>query len=402
MTNFFIFFVEFLFGYNINIGGQISIGEIIIFIWFLTKYKEIHQSKFFQVLSKMYFFLIMAQVLSECFVSNGLNNSIRGILVSIFSLLHLTFLCFYIQKSYKCIPYILIAKGISIFIFAEIDDLNIQNMIGGEESGFVKMQLAPMIGFLLTTLSIYLKKQMNSILFLAAGMLMIVMGARSGGMFLAVTGVLGYFMTAEKKLPQQTLLAYSIIILCTIYALYVLYVNEVLSGNITSGNNHQIRSLSNPYNPFELLVRGRSEFFVGITAFFDKFLFGHGAWAMDTTRKYWTLLVKLHGEVYSGQGTPWMPVHSVILGWGVYNGILAFIAGMRIFIMFCKMAIKALKTSAHSISIYCLAYSFLNFLWNGLFSPPSHFRLTLPVYMVIIYFCYNQMKRYKRTKKYKR
>lgn len=390
MINLVLFFlVEFLFGYQISIGGQLSIGELYIFLWYILKWNKLHQSFPFKDLEKIYLVLIIAQIFSEVFVSNGLSESLRGIMVSIFSLLHVSFLIYHVNISYRYLVAMFVAAGLSILFFINPEEMIIQSVLEGKDAAFVKMRIAPMLGFLAAAFSIYLKSIINVMVFVISGVILVILGARSGGMFMIVSGVFGYLLSKGKKIRFSSPKFIFALLLC--YFMYVLYVDAVLSGTVQSGNNHQLFSLSNPYNPLELLVRGRGEFFVGITAFMDEFFLGHGAWAMDSTRKYWRLLAEIQGTVYySGLGTVWMPVHSVFLGWGVYNGLIAFLAGMRIVVKFSKMAFKSFWLVNRSPYIYMLSYSIIAFLWNGLFSPPSHFRLTLPIFMACIYFCYSR------------
>lgn len=383
------FLVEFLFGYQFNIGGQISVGELYILFWYILKWNELKKQSPFKELWRLYLTLIMAQIFSEFFVSNGLINSLRGIMVTVFSLLHVSFLIYHVNISSRYLVAMFAAAGLSILFFINPEEASIQSVLEGENAAFVKMRIAPMLGCLAAAISIYMSSIINVIIFVFLGAALVVLGARSGGMFMIITGVLGYLLSKGKRIRFTSPLFIIALILC--YFMYVLYVDAVLSGTVQSGNNHQLLDLSNPYNPLELLVRGRGEFFVGITAFIDEFWLGHGAWAMDTTRKYWRLLAEIHGGVYySGLGTIWMPVHSVFLGWGVYNGVLAFLAGIRIVFKYIKMGFKAFKWINRTPYIYILAYSITAFLWNGLFSPPSHFRLTLPVFMAGIYFCYSR------------
>lgn len=390
--------VETLFAFNFNIGGQISLGELITLLFVFTHFKEIQSLfKLYKQIPYMYGILFFTQLLSEIFVSNGLNDSIRGLMVTIVSFSHFTFLFYYGIKKPSNIIYAFIGFAVAIFIGIDNETLETNKILNGENAAFVKMKLVNIVGMLLVFISFYISKK--NILFLLSflfGTSMIILGARNGGSTIILSGIIATFFNI-KKINIQKVIFITVGILCFSYILYIIYVNNVLSGNIKSGNNIQIYALKNPYNPIELLINGRGEFFVGIQAFIDKFLFGHGAWAKDTTGKYWILLSKIKNtpNVFIGV---WLPVHSVLIGWGVYNGIFAFCSGLKIFIYVLKCSYRSfILNTSHSQLIYCLSYSTIAFIWNILFSPPSHFRLTLPLFMagILVSFHFNRIKHIK-------
>lgn len=135
-------------------------------------------------------------------------------------------------------------------------------------------------------------------------------------------------------------------------------------------------------NPINLLVMGRTETFVGWVAFMDKPLFGHGAWVKDETGKYQSLMIKFKKSNQSVMGIGLIPSHSVLIGAGMQNGILAFIFMGSILILFLKNGIKSLnKNDPYLIIIISFIISII---WIGLFSPVSHFRLTLPLFFAFL------------------
>lgn len=398
----FILITEILFAAKFNIGGEISIGEIIILIFFITHFKQITNLILIRkYILKLYLLLFTFQLISEFFTSNGLNDSLRGLMITLFSFFHLSFLIYYAQKDISNIIYAFLGYGFAIFFLSNTADIETAKIISGEDASFVKMKLTNIVGMALVFISFYInKRRLMFFLFLFWGGLIIILGGRSGGMTIIVAGIIGYFFNL-KKIQLKNIYIPIISIIIISYLLYTIYVYNVLNGNIISGNNHQILELKNPYNPFELIVQGRGEFFVGIQAFLDKFLFGHGAWAKDTTGKYWIMLARLKGENSSFIGT-WLPVHSVLIGWGVYNGIFTLLAGIKLFVFFLKTSYKTLIiTSFKNPLKYCLSYSIIAFLWNILFSPPSHFRLSLPIYMagILTTYFYSQKKLYQLKKR---
>ena len=141
----------------------------------------------------------------------------------------------------------------------------------------------------------------------------------------------------------------------------------------------------NPYNPIELLIRGRSEFFVGLVAFSDAPLFGHGAWAVDNSRVYANMIVELHGKdvIPFLEKEFWIPAHSVLVGHGVWNGFFALLVSFCLFIFLVKRGIKTLANVDLKFQ-FILVSCITDLIWNYLFSPLGHFREGLPFAFAII------------------
>lgn len=86
------------------------------------------------------------------------------------------------------------------------------------------------------------------------GVIFIVLGARNGGATALVSGFVTYVLEHRSLVANKKMLIASSIVLCIFaYGLYVYYVNSVLAGEITSGNNRQlfgVRILTIPLNFF--------------------------------------------------------------------------------------------------------------------------------------------------------
>lgn len=378
----FILLVEVMFMFKFNLGGEISIGEFALIIWFIFFYRKLVGIVFWKSFFHMYLFLLSAQLFSELFVSNGLNDSMRGIMVTIISFFHLSFLLFYASKDKRFLLFAFIGAAISILMQKMDEDVSMDVIESGEAAAYVKMRIAPAVGYFIMTASVFVNKKICVIAFSAVGALIILLGARSGGMFIFVSGIFGYYLSLGKKISIKSKIPAIVIAVAFLYVGYCYYATEVLEGRIVSGNNEQILSMSNPYNPLELLYVGRGEFFIGVQAFIDRFWLGFGAWAKDETGHYWDLLYKMKGLDTVWHGV-WLPVHSVLIGWGVYNGVLCFIAGSKIVIFTLKKSFLIFKYNLYDKRyMSCILYCLISFLWNLLFSPPSHFRYTLPLLMV--------------------
>ena len=138
-------------------------------------------------------------------------------------------------------------------------------------------------------------------------------------------------------------------------------------------------------------MAGRSEMWVGWQAFMDKFWFGHGSWAYDTTGRYRMMMYEMHGEntsitVYANSRFL-IPTHSVLVGYGTSNGVIALFALGFIAFRFLRVGVMSLK-ECDSRYLIVLSYLVIDLFWNILFSPTSHFRLFIPVNFAVIFILY--------------
>ena len=184
----FILLVEVMFMFKFNLGGEISIGEFALIIWFIFFYRKLVGIVFWKSFFHMYLFLLSAQLFSELFVSNGLNNSMRGIMVTIISFFHLSFLLFYGSKDKRFLLFAFIGAAISILMQKMDEDVSMDVIESGEAAAYVKMRIAPAVGYFIMTASVFVNKKISVFVFSAVGALMILLGARSVGMFIFVSG----------------------------------------------------------------------------------------------------------------------------------------------------------------------------------------------------------------------
>lgn len=388
----FVFCIEALNGIRFNIGGDIGIGELCILIYMGTHFRKIIRQPLIKVLGKLYLALFLAQLLSELLVSNGFNDSIRGLMVTVMSFCHLSFLIHLFLKDSRTVIFCLLGAGTQILLLpTEVDEITkLEAIMDGENAVYAKMRLAPALGFILPAAAMFIKKRYSILLFVVLGGSLFVAGARNGGMTFVLAAISAMFLFNKRK--KIKLSKFNILFLVAVsYISYILYVEGVKSGIFISGNNNRVLDIDNPYNPLELIYGNRTEFFVGIYAFMDHFFLGMGAWAKDVTGEYWELLHRLSNND-SGFIGIWMPVHSVFMGWGVYNGILAFLAGLRIVVFIVKKFIYIVKHSLYCNYAVSVCFMFVAFMWNLLFSPPSHFRMFLPIYMAVMLSIYVDLR----------
>lgn len=343
-----ILLFELGFGIKFNLVGVISISELFLLVFvplfILPKVKWNNKTGVTKV-TLAYALLFCFQILSEIIVGNDMTSALKGLAITIVSYLHLMFLVFYLSRQKSLILILIISQmAVKLLFDTSREEQTVEDIVAGEAAAYLKFYLSPLVTLAFLAFSVVYKHKYLSLAFSLLGIIFIVLGARNGGVIALVSGLVTYVLEHRSLVANKKLLITSSVVLCIFaYGLYVYYVNSVLAGEITSGNNRQVFLCKNPYNPFELLLVGRSEVWVGWQAFMDEFWFGHGAWPYDTTGHYQRMMMALHGEhpsvARSQIGIHYLiPSHSVLIGSGMMNGVFALLSmGYIVFISFGKV-----------------------------------------------------------------
>jgi len=245
----FLILLEIGFGVNYNIIGTISISELALIV---TAFGYIKKDLFLKypilkTITWLYIGLLLSQILSEIAIGNSLSNSLKGYSVTIVSYLHFVFLFRYFIKDRKLILYAILGMIIKSLIFGYQHEVDISEVIEGEGAAYLKFYLAPLIINMVLIIAIFVKKRYVSLLCIGVGLSFVVLGARSSGVSILLTGFLAYFIVFfKRKIDQKMLLMITLFVGLVGYGLYVVYVNEVLSGKITAGNSLQLKETKNP------------------------------------------------------------------------------------------------------------------------------------------------------------
>ena len=387
-----LFLFELGFGVNFNIVGRISISELFLLVYtpFIIAKIRWQKAKDLRIITMAYIVLLVAQIFSEALVSNGLANSLKGLAITVISYLHFIFLFYNLTKDKRFILVIVLSQIAMKLVFGtSFEEQSAEDILAGEAATYLKFYIAPLTILTFLAISVIYQNRNFPMLFSLLGIAFILLGARSSGGMALFAGMVAYLMEHKNIIPsKRVLVIISLVLLSISYAFYVYYVNLVLSGEITSGNNRQLFLCKNPYNPIELLMAGRTEVWVGWQAFMDKFWLGHGSWALDVTGRYQRLMAEMHGARLSIIDFNYqVPAHSVLIAMGMKNGIMAFLILGFILIFFLIKGFFALKKCDIRYALV-LSYYIFSCFWNALFSPSSHFRLTLPISFAIILVLY--------------
>jgi len=384
-----VFLVVFLGGATFNLVGTISIAEIYLLIISPRLYRYVKYSSFPEKknIISLYVIYFIVQMLSECLNGNLITNSFRGFAVTIFSFLSFIYIFSMLNKNVKLIIVVLLG-----LVFRNVFFPN--SLAEDSEMSFFKFYLVPIISNLVLVISYYMinnkRKNLAIYVVVAVGVFFMLMDSRSAGLTLVLVGFIVRFGPQLKK--RIVLLPIFIVL---IYGLYCVYVIKVLNHEFGGEHSYnQLARIENPFNPFTLLMTGRAETFVAIEAISDEFLLGHGTWAKDVTGKYHIMVLTLQNSDTEGaiqrvfdEGIySVIPAHSVILGAGVYNGILALLIVLLIVILFIKIGFQAINFNSPYIVI--LVRMIIGIIWTSLFSPINSFKGSLPIFFAIVLVLY--------------
>jgi hypothetical protein len=238
------------------------------------------------------------------------------------------------------------------------------------------------------------KKSLNlAILFLLiTGTVIIALDARSTGLSLILATIVFGILQARRALDLK--LSTALFLVCLIaYTFYVLYVFTVLWSHSDTPSFQQLNTLGNPYNPFALIGVGRTEFLVGFNAALDNPVLGFGPGAIDESGFYGTELIRLSGRPLDEESSSWdiVPAHSVILSLWHYGGLLSLLGGIGLIIFTCRFGVVAAERNDGTGLLVCWALVMI--VWDGLFSPIGHLRISFPLYVGIVLASHTQTLR---------
>lgn len=389
--------------FEISLIGKMSISDVAVLCFFLylptnrRMVEKLSDDKDIRTITILYGILFFIQAIAETMIDNNLESAAKSLAVTILSYLKFIFLWLLITRKRENIWWLFLFSCIATILFKDpLEEASVNDIIAGKGAAYMKFYLAPLTADILLLLSLFIKNRIFYPLFISIGILIIILGARSIGLLLFLTGIIAFCIHHRDRINHITIYTWGISLTAICYALYVLYVNAVLSGSIVSGNSsEQLKTIDNPYNPISLLFTGRSESAAALVAISDSPWIGWGAWRSDPNFKYHKIQSKVLGERFDKDRADhhWLPTHSVILGAGVNNGVFAIFAISAIIIFFIYKGRKSLTSD--NPYLYLVIFCIMELLWNGFFSPTSHFRNTFPEYFV---YCLFSFKLYERRK----
>lgn len=385
-----IFMLAFFSPMIINIGGEVSPSFLFIVVTSPLWIKNLNfkGNTPFNYILKLLILLILVQCIWALFATTPMIDQIKGILIVLSGLFY--FMYYYMVYSYNrdVVKWAVLGGFLASFIF-----INVLAEVAGGEFGFWKFQVMPRLVTLCSLVYLWggnnkFVVRMAPLLFVFIGCVGLATGARSCGLGPLLAGTITFVLQMKKIVNLQQIKKYLLVGCCLLYVAYALiYVPNILNGNISGGNTDQLKAMENPYNPIGLLMIGRADSVVPFLAFLDKPLTGWGYFTPDPHGVYHRMVMDMHtDEVITLDflaSTP-IPGHS---GWGYLScsyGILGFIICFLIvrktFGCLFKSFVVHDKYLLYRISV------FIGFLWNFLFSPLAHFKTSPQAIAAVIAF----------------
>lgn len=374
----------------INIGGEVSPSFLFILLTIPFWYKQL-DFKGDRVLNHfvpLFVMVVVVQIIWMPFAQSEKFIQIKGLLITISGFLYFLYYYFVYRRDPLVLKWAALGTFLSSFVF-----INVLAEVAGGDFGMWKFQIYPRLvsGSVLFYLWFCDKKWMKDyapFMLIFVGAIGLTTGARSSGLIPFFAGVIAVIILKSKDIRLERIKGYILVGLLLLYGAYsLIYVPNVMNGNITGGNSQQLKATNNPYNPINLLMVGRTDAIVPFIAFADKPFTGWGYRTKDPNGKYHRILAKIGNKEqpddHGNNLETYIPGHSV---WGYYScsyGIIVFIA--LFLLLYRTWKFVYLSLLIHDNYLLCRLFYVLSVTWNFLFSPISHFKwLPSTMAMVIV------------------
>ncbi len=384
------FLYGFLLNFKLSLVGQLGGNEILSLLSFLRISKICRLFKFCQELKKiniLYLVFFLAQVLSDVYNNTSSTNMLRGSANILMAIICTNFIFYQFFNRTKNVLFYLIGYIFTSLFFKDIT----QDQVDLEKMGFFKFTLVPVLNSIILICSYYMiinnKAKLLYFLIIFYILFNLAFDSRSNAVFFLFVMIIYHLRFSLLKIQLKNILPYLAIFTLLFQFIYSIYVYTVLKGDL--GNEHsqvQLQRLDNPYNPLNLLLTGRSETYAGVIAALDRPFLGHGSWAEDNSGKYYFYVYLLHNDedkFINFEGARVIPSHSVLIGSWVHSGLIGLICIIFLIIFFYINFFRLLKDKRFVDSAYYIIFVFygINFIWTVLFSPLSHIKQTLPIFI---------------------
>ncbi|MFC3353432.1 hypothetical protein [Sphingobacterium zeae] len=370
-------------GARINIIGQLFGSEAVALIFFpFRSIKSIFSIKPVKKILLPYGLFLCSLVVSDIFVNDiSSEQFLRGWSNIIFSFIQVIFLINLFVKSEKNYSWYLMFAAISFFIF--------RPQMEGEfmlESNAFKVFFMFGVNSLILLLAYHLGQKSRSspiLIFFAYALFCMIADARSNGVVYFLSAIIYCIKIFRIKLSYDKIAFFFSFVLFIGYSGYIYYASKVLSGEIGGGNARQILELENPYNPFELLAKGRVESLFALTPIMDRPFFGFGSWANDATGQYILEYNSLKESPGGSTENRLIPAHSIVLASWLWAGLGGLVGVVLLYFRVFKWGFTLFMKTNSNLLILIIPLM-LDQMWNFLFSPIGHLRQTAPFFFALV------------------
>lgn len=379
---------------RINVVGQLYGSELIAILLFPYR-KIVPTFKRYPILANigfLYLGLLMFLIFSDLVINKtSPQNYVRGWASICFSYISLFFLTYQLSRNKKNILYYLLFYTISFFIFRDSYD----DLIYSDRTDTFKIYYMSGVNCIVL-LSAYFSRKFSLkfpiLIFLVYAVACLVWDARSNGVIFFISALLLTTKLVKIRFTKPRLILIGGALLILLSFSYIFYVDSVLSGQLSGNNSQQLKRVENPYNPVNLLMLGRSEVFVAMSAIEDNPIWGYGSWAEDKTGKYARMQSVLQDLDHVDDSNDLIKSHSIIFTAWLWAGLGGFFCLFAIYVLITKRFIRIFSLGSSPFLVILLPLS-LEMIWHCIFSPFGHLRETVPLIFALIIVEYYKSKK---------
>jgi hypothetical protein len=243
---------------------------------------------------------------------------------------------------------------------------------------------------------------------LAAAGLFLFLGARSAGIVSAVLAIASAFIRPIRKIAVGRIMMIAASGAIIGYLGYAAFVTYSLQSSGHNNTTQQLARIENPYNPFELLGVGRSDWLTSSAIISERPFFGYGSWAYDMDGRYTFLRASLANDLRSynyeyARELQLIPVHSVLLTSWIWGGLIGFCGAICLAGAICRSIMGVFRPGnpLMIVGMFCVA----SLIWDFLFSPFQTIRSSFPQYLgflIVIYSAFSSALGFEKSTQVRR
>ena len=390
---------------QIYVGGAIGLSELIVFavapFVFISNYKNIKRDGFIPLIS-----LVLLSLLG-CFISCRINavdfaHESRGLMANYGLFASIVVMHRLLRDNLKGVGWLALGMAISLVIssFTFYGTTELAQYAGGDVRGATDAILqSPLFwagrlgAFWTLPYSGWYRSMpqtwnwLSAIVWGGVSMFISQGSGRSMGLTLLFSGILMFMCGKSRRKIQMVSKNMGVLLVVSVGIIFVFsIIYSIVASNGVLGEKAQEkyeRQVKGQRTPLKILMSGRSEFFVGLSACVRKPIFGYGPWPVDEEGIYekWLLengdaedveryfnLQHYYREA-GGVGGPvrTIPCHSVLIQFWLWYGFAGLILWFYVVYRIWIYVRRDMYAVPHYVG-YVLGWVPL-YLWNIFFSP---------------------------------
>lgn len=385
-----------LWAISVELGVRIYAAEILAILCFLGL---MGRAQFFKhavvfKISVIYLMWVMAIVLSDLVNQTSIFDTLRAVSAPILGGLGFLVAYWAINESPGSALFFLI--GISLAkailgdpLYAEkFSDYGFSFQAIASDANYFKVRFEPFVTPAVLFLSVILAVRgliYSVLLLLGVAIAYFALDVRASGLGMLCAASVCLSIELKVRLLSFRGLIIAGLLALLLYGSFLAYVEYRLESGVYGHGALQVSSLSNPYNPFELLLFGRSEWYAMPQAIYERPVFGWGSWARDEDGVFAEIRYSSIGQSglsASVEGEAYIPMHSLIGSAWVWNGALA--GGAMLWLLFIILSLITRLDSVSMPFIPVIVYFSIQLVWHFFFSPPQMVRIFFPVPLALL------------------